>query len=262
MNAVIIQARMSSTRLPGKSMKTLSGKPLLWHVIDRVSRSRKAKRIIVATSTQSEDDAIEKFCRESGTACYRGSLDNVLERYYEAARVYGVETIVRITADCPLIDPEIIDRCVSSFEQSGADYVSNVAPGPRTFPRGLDTEVFSFSVLEKAYRQGREPYEQEHVTPYIVENKRGEFSIGQTVVADEAYAGNFRLVVDYPADYAVLQKLYDVFYEDGAIISVPAVIEFLRTHPDLASRNVEGKPAHIRRGRTCSGEQKPLPPRV
>lgn len=236
MTTSIIQARMSSTRLPGKVMKPLSGKPMLWHVIQRVSRAKKAGTIVVATSTQRDDDPIARACRLSDTRCYRGPLDNVLERCYGAAKVYGADTVVRITADCPLIDPDAIDRCISRFEESGADYVSNVYP-TRTAPKGLDVEVFSFRALETAFCEAQDAYEKEHVTPYIWENKKGGFRISPPGVADSAVDSKIRLVVDYPKDYELLTLLYDRFYRADAIINLSRVAAFLKRHPDIAAIN-------------------------
>lgn len=245
MTAIIIQARMGSTRLPGKIMKNLAGKPMLWHVMGRCLKSKAADRVIVATTTNTEDDAVEKFCQENNFLYHRGSADNVLERYYEAARKFGADAIVRVTSDCLLIDPAIIDRCILAFQKSGADYISNVVPGERTFPRGLDVEAFKFAALEKAHREASENYEKEHVTPHIWENKKNEFKIGATIQAAPEYARNYRLTVDYPEDFELIEKIYSKFFVPGEIISVPDAIKFLDQNPELLKIN-----AHC--------EQKPL----
>ena len=173
MTGVIIQARMSSSRLPGKALMLLSGEAVLYHVVERTRRARCADIIIVATTEEPEDDKVAAFCAKRGYVCFRGPRDNVLERYFEAARTWRLDTVVRVTSDCPLIDPAIIDLCVERFQTSECDYMSNTAPGERSFPRGLDVEVFTFVALERADREAREPYEREHVTPYIHENKKG-----------------------------------------------------------------------------------------
>ncbi|MEK7642652.1 MAG: NTP transferase domain-containing protein, partial [Patescibacteria group bacterium] len=141
MTGIIIQARMGSTRLPEKVMKDLSEKPSLWHTVERCRKSKKADIVIVATTTESADDKIANFCEENRIACYRGSLKDVLDRFYETASKFKLTTIIRANSDCPLIDPETIDRCVEEFEKLGVDYISNVVPGERTFPRGLDCEI-------------------------------------------------------------------------------------------------------------------------
>ncbi|MDO8620290.1 MAG: glycosyltransferase family protein [bacterium] len=238
MKAILIQARMGSTRLPGKSMKLLSGKPLLWHVVARCKRAKKADVVVVATSRNSEDDAILKFCASENIPCYRGSHDNVLSRYYETAKHLGAETIIRITSDCPLIDPALIDQCIEAFEKGGVDYVSNVNP-VRTFPRGLDVEVFSFNALSRAHKEATADYEREHVTPYLWQNKNNQFTIGEPIVATSSYLRPYRLCVDYQEDFDVVERIYREFYEEGEIIPTLSAIAFLDTHPEVASLNRE-----------------------
>src|SRR3989344_3642737 len=215
MTAIIIQARMGSSRLSGKIMKMLAGKPALWHVVERCRKSKMADKVIVATTVNPEDDVVEKFCLENKILYYRGSSENVLERYYEAAKEAGADTVVRITSDCPLADPSVIDSCIEVFQKSGADYVSNVEPGERTFPRGLDVLVFGFSALEKSYKEADSDYEKEHVTPHIWKNKKGEFKIGPTVTASPEYARDYRLTVDYQDDFRLMEKIYCGFYKEG-----------------------------------------------
>lgn len=228
---------MSSNRLPGKVLKDLCGKPLLSHVIMRARESKLADQVIVATSSEKNDDPVAALCESVSVPCYRGSLDNVLERYLGAAKDFKATTIVRITSDCPLIDPDIIDRCLLAFGTSGADYISNVAPGPRTFPRGLDVEVFSFRVLEQAEREAKEAYDKEHVTPFMWQNKKGEFKIGATVLAPAEYARPYRLCVDYEDDYALMERIYKRFYTEEAPIDVPALLAFLDVHPEWLAGN-------------------------
>ncbi len=237
MTAIIIQARMGSTRLPGKIMKDLSGKPALWHVVNRVSKAKKFDQVVVATTLNPEDDLVEKFCKENNFLLYRGSSSNVLERYYETAVHYGADTIVRITSDCPLIDPRVIDRCIEAFNKEHCDYISNCVPGGRTFPIGLETEVFSFTALKRANKEATEDYEKEHVTPYIWENKRKEFSIGNKVIATSDYRRPYRIGLDYPEDYELMENIYKHFYRSGEIINVPEVLLFLDKHPEIVKIN-------------------------
>ncbi|MBI3046072.1 MAG: glycosyltransferase family protein [Candidatus Harrisonbacteria bacterium] len=237
----IIQARMGSTRLPGKILKDLAGKPQLWHVVNRVRRSRYIDKVIVATTIAPEDDATEKFCRENNFLYFRGSVENVLERYYETAKKYGAtagDTVVRITADCPLIDPKIIDLCLEAFKKDNYDYISNVFSGERTFPRGLDCEIFSFRAIEKAFREATSAYDKEHVDPYIMDNKKGEFKIGPIVIAPPKYARNYRLTVDFPEDFELMELIYKKFYKGGGqIISVLEVLTYLDENPKFALMN-------------------------
>jgi spore coat polysaccharide biosynthesis protein SpsF len=238
---IIIQARMGSGRLPGKVLRDLVGFPMVYHVVERCRFAKCAANVIVATTTLLEDDAIVGACERFVIPYSRGSSENVLERYYDAARQYKSSVIVRVTADCPLIDPFIIDECVKKFYESEADYISNVSDkdaSERTFPRGLDVEVFSFAALEKAYRNATEQYEKEHVTPYIWENKKNEFRIGSSVSASSEYARDYRLTVDYPEDFELMEIIYERFYKSGTIIFVPEVISFLSHNPEIAAINI------------------------
>lgn len=233
---IIIQARMGSGRVPGKVLKDLSGFPVLYHVVERCRKAQKADDIIVATTTLSGDDVVVDFCKESGISYFRGSEDNVLKRYYDCARHFESCIIVRVCSDCPLIDPFIVDECIKNFYKiPRIDYISNILI--RTFPRGLDVEVFSFDALERAHNNAQEKYEKEHVTPFIWENKRNEFNVGEPLRASSEYARNYRLTVDYPEDFEFMEKIYGTFYEHGKIISVLDVISFLDSNPDIANIN-------------------------
>ena len=149
----IIQARMGSTRLPGKVLMGVNGRTLLAYQLDRISKSKKLNKVVIATSTLEKDDVIEAFCKDYGVDCYRGSENDVMSRYYECAKKYNPDTVVRMTADCPLIDPEIIDKVVQKFKDNNVDYCANTVP-PETskFPDGSDIEVFSMKALERANR--------------------------------------------------------------------------------------------------------------
>ncbi len=162
----IIQARVGSTRLPGKVMKPLLGDPMLSIVVRRVARARTVDEVVVATTTLPEDDAIAALAASEGWALERGSETDLLERYLEAARAHEADVVVRITSDCPIIDPEVIDRTVAAFRDGDVDYASNTLE-PRTYPRGLDVEVVSAGALELAGREDRDPAWREHATPYI-----------------------------------------------------------------------------------------------
>ena len=257
MTGIIIQARMSSTRLPGKVMLPLAGKEVLWHVVKRCMHCREAGIVIVATSTEKKDDAIESYCQKNRFDVFRGDLNDVLSRYYDAATYFKLDTIVRVTSDCPLIDPFIIDESVKLFRsaktpptppyQGGdkskhplltkegrgeVDYVSNCLK--RTFPRGLDCEVFSYAMLHQAAANAAGNLEREHVTPWIVQH-------GATLPysVPQEYEGEFRLTIDEECDYQLLQKIYNHFYREDEIIEVKNVIVYLRTHPELIRLNQE-----------------------
>lgn len=165
----IIQARMGSTRLPGKVMKKMFGRTVLSHVIERVKQSEEINEIVIATSTLEQDEVISKEAKKCGVNCFRGSEDDVLSRYYFTAKENNADAVVRITTDCPLIDPSIIDKIINNYKKNSYNLVTNagIDTSQRKYPRGLDTEVFSIKDLEKAFSNAIESYQREHVTPYI-----------------------------------------------------------------------------------------------
>lgn len=200
---------MGSTRLPGKVMLDLCGKTVLEHVINRVKKVKNIDEIIVATTNKSSDDIIEEVALKCGTKTFRGSEEDVLSRYYHAAKKNGADVVVRITSDCPLIDPEITGKIVDYYliNKHKFDYVSNTIV--RTFPRGLDTEVFSFEALERAFNQARLQNEREHVTPYIWDNPH-EFSLGY--YKNDVDYSNYRWTLDTEEDYKLIKKIYEYLY--------------------------------------------------
>lgn len=230
---IIIQARMSSTRLPGKVLKKLAGREMLWHVVQRCRQAKKADTVIVATSTDASDDQIQEFCEREQVEYCRGDLNNVLKRFAECARKHSLDTIVRVTSDCPFIDPQIIDDTLVAFETAGVDFVSNSLH--RSFPRGLDAEVFSAAILEEAHVHARTEEEKEHVTPYITSHaKTMAFEV------PHEYEGNFRLTVDEQRDYELAVHLYERFFEsEKSIIDVKHVIDYLHKNPDVAAMNTD-----------------------
>ena len=204
----IIQARMGSSRLPGKSLAEIEGRPMLWHVIQRVKRARLVDRVVVATSTAPADDAIEKMCRENDVPCHRGSENDVLDRFYHAARAEKAAQVVRITADCPLIDPEVIDRVVRRFQRGDLDYASNAMV--RSYPDGLDTEIFSFSALERAWHEASKTSEREHVTPYLRSEK---FRTANVENDSTSLYQHYRWTVDEAEDLEFIRAVYKAFRE-------------------------------------------------
>jgi spore coat polysaccharide biosynthesis protein SpsF len=164
----IIQARMGSSRLPGKVLTDICGETMLARVVDRVRRSKLINEVMVATTDQAADDAIVAECKKFSVPVSRGDQDDVLSRYFRAAQLSKAEIVVRITSDCPLIDPEVVDKTIAAFLEKRPDYASNCLQ--RTYPRGLDTEVISFTALSRAWQIAHKSYEREHVTPYIIEH--------------------------------------------------------------------------------------------
>jgi spore coat polysaccharide biosynthesis protein SpsF (cytidylyltransferase family) len=231
--AAIIQARMGSTRLPGKVMLEISGRPILWHVIDRVSKSKLIDGLIVATTVNSEDDLIEKFCNQIQIPVFRGSEDDVLDRYYQCARKFNVENIVRITADCPLHDPSVIDLVIERYRQGNYDYVSNTVPP--TYPDGIDVEVFSFKALDSAWRNASLVSEREHVTPYIKKH-RDIFKINNVVNKEDL--SFYRWTLDQAEDLEFIQKIHKKFEEIHMDeFYMQDIIELLHKYPELANIN-------------------------
>jgi len=235
----IIQARMGSTRLPGKVMMKINGQPMLWHVINRLSCSKLINKIVVATTKSSGDKIIADFCSKNGIDCFRGSQENVLDRYYKAALKYKAETIVRITADCPLIDPDITDKVIRGYlNHSYFAGASNVVK--RTYPRGLDTEVFAFKVFKQAWEKAKSRDHREHVTKYIYEHpdKYKIFSI-----EDKQDNSSLRWTVDENRDLLFLRKVYARLQSGNNIFKTPQVIRLLERDPLLfdINRNVKQK---------------------
>ena len=227
----IIQARMNSSRLPGKVLADLAGRPLLWHVVERVQRAQTVQRVMVATSTNPADDTIADFCRMHEISLYRGSETDVLDRYYQAAQGCGAQTIVRITGDCPLIDGAIIDAVVRKLFQTGADYATNTLYS--TYPDGLDAEAFSFAALETAWHDARLPAEREHVTPYF--RTSGRFRIANVSTNNAVHAWQMRWSVDENRDLDFARAIFARF--DQRCFAYEDILELLRQAPELAELN-------------------------
>jgi len=232
----IIQARLGSTRLPGKACLDLAGRPMLTHVIERSSRSRLIGDLIVATTTSADDLAIVRLCAEMNVRVYCGHENDPLERYYQAARLYGADHVLRLKGDCPLIDPQIIDQAIDLHLTSTADYTSNTLQ--RTYPVGLDVEILSRATLDKVWREAGLRSEREHITLYIAKHAN-DFRISHLTQSENMSAK--RWTADYPEDYQLLQRIFDTLYPGNPRFGTPAVLDFLAEHPELENLN-----AHIR----------------
>jgi spore coat polysaccharide biosynthesis protein SpsF len=206
----IIQARMGSTRLPGKVLLPLLGEPMVKRVVRRVGRARTPDVVVVATSSAPVDDPIAARAAAEGWPLTRGSEVDVLDRYLQAARTFGAEVVVRVTADCPLIDPAVVDRTIEEFMKAGVDYASNVLP-PRTFPRGLDVEVIARSALERAGREDHDPAWREHVTPYIYGHPE---TFRLLRVPSEDDHSDQRWSVDTAEDLELIERIYEALGRD------------------------------------------------
>ena len=228
----ILQARFSSSRLPGKVLKPILGKAMLLHQIERIQHSQMIDKLVVATSTNPSDDNIEKMCLNNNIEVFRGDLDNVLDRFYQAALPYKPENIVRLTGDCPLIDPLIIDNVIDLCIRGEFDYVSNALEP--TFPDGLDVEAFKFSALETAWKEAFLPSHREHVTPFIYQNPE-RFRI-------DNYRNNIdlsylRWTVDLPQDFELVRQIYEALYRQNPKFTTQDILTFLHNNPSLLQIN-------------------------
>jgi spore coat polysaccharide biosynthesis protein SpsF len=237
MNVVaIIQARMGSTRLPGKVLLDLCGRSVLAHVVTRAMAAPHIDRVVVATTALAADDAIEAEAERRGARIYRGSEHDVLSRYYHAAIREQADVVVRITADCPLIDPELVGAMVAKFvSRKGServDYLSNTLK--RTFPRGLDAEVLSIAALEHAWRETASPEDREHVTPYLYRHPE-RFRLENHAGARDA--SHLRLTLDTAEDWALIHRVVQALDGGTRIVRTEEVVRFLDEHPEIAALN-------------------------
>lgn len=230
--SAIIQARMSSTRLPGKVLKELYGINVLEHVVNRVISAKQIDNVIVATTNLDVDLAIINECQKIGVDYFVGDSDNVLQRYYEAARYFNAQTIIRITSDCPCISPNIISQMIESYLIKQPDYLSNTIQ--RSFPRGLDVEMFSFVALEQAYKNATKEYEKEHVTPYIYQNP-DKFKIES--FHSEIDNIKYRWTLDTEEDWQLIEKIYSYLYKNNYIFEYEDILDLFVRYPDLIKIN-------------------------
>lgn len=235
--AAIIQARMGSTRLPGKVMKNLYGKTILAHDIERIKQSKLINDIVIATTESKVDDVIAEEAFNNGAKIYRGSEEDVLSRYYEAAVENKSDVIVRITSDCPLIDPYVTDEIIQFYLENNYDLVTNAGAdlSQRTYPRGLDVEVFSFKVLKDAYVNAKEKYQREHVTPYIYENSQNVYFYKYS----ENYS-KYRWTLDTEEDFELINAIYTRLYNGSHNFYLEDIVELFNKEPILFKIN-----AHI-----------------
>ena len=227
----IIQARMGSSRLPNKTMKLIDEKiPMLEQVIDQIKFCKEFDKIVVATTTNKEDNEIFDFVKKLKIPCFRGSEKDLLDRYYMCAKNFSLKTIVRITSDCPLIDPEITDKIVSEFKSNKYDFTSNTIK--RTYPRGLDVEVFSFTALEEAWKNAKLPSEREHVTPYIKKSNNQYLCLNVENTND---LSNLRLTVDREEDFKLIRIILSEI--STRPILMDDIIKLLKRKPELIEIN-------------------------
>lgn len=238
MIVAIIQARMSSRRLPGKVLAPLVGRPMLALQLERVARSR-VDGIVVATSERAEDDAVAALAAKEGFRCHRGDLDDVLDRFYQAAFACAAEHVVRLTADCPLADHRLIDAVLELHLREANDYTSNTRK--RFFPHGADVEVVRFGALRTAWREASAPHEREHVTPYIYE-RPASFRLGSLDSNEDNSC--YRLTVDYAEDLRLIEAVFAELYARNPDFSIRDVVELLKRRPELLEINAGRNPGY------------------
>ncbi len=230
----ILQARVSSSRLPSKVLKLLLGEPMIIRQIERESNISCINKLVVATSKDKSDDPLVELLENRGIEVFRGSLNDVLDRYYNAAIKYNADHIVRLTGDCPLADPAIIKRTVEKHLSTGTDYTSNCFPP--TYPDGLDVEVVKFSALEEAWKYAELPSEREHVMPYI-RNRPEIFSSSN--VEFEKDLSKHRWTVDELEDFVFVEQIYKELYSKNKIFNMSDILEFLDKNPSLKEINYQ-----------------------
>ena len=231
--AAIIQARTTSTRLPEKILKKLpyaSNITVLEQVIRRLKISKKLDDIIIATTTEKTDDKIIDIAKKEDIIYFRGSKEDVLLRYYLTAKENDIDLVVRVTSDCPCIDAQIVDVVISEHLKINADYTSNSLI--RTYPHGLDVEVFNFDALEKAYKDAKEDYEREHVTPYINRNPQ-KFIVNIVKAPKELYAPDIRVTLDTEEDYTLLCAVFDYLYPKNKYFAAYDIVNLFKEKPWL-----------------------------
>ncbi len=232
MITAIIQARTGSRRLPEKVLQPIAGKPLIEHVVRRTEAAQRVGQVVLATTTQPADDRLAAWAEAYGVACFRGSEDDVLDRYYQAAQAYDAEVVVRITGDCPLIDPAVIDATIGLFLSGDYAYINNIMQ--RTYPDGLDTEVMTLAALETACQEAKRPSEREHVTPFI---QKHPSRFPQAGLCHPKNLSTYRWTVDEPADLTFVSRVYHALYATDPLFGMEAVVGLLARQPDLLQIN-------------------------
>lgn len=231
---IFVQARMGSTRLPGKVLKQVLGRPLLSYLVERLKDVKNAQGFLILTTISPKDDVIVEFCEKEKIPYFRGPENDVLARYYQAALKWKPDAIVRTTADCPLTDPEIIDQIISAFvdAKTPLDYLSNVLE--RSYPKGLDCEIFSFKALERAFKETDDPYNREHVSPYFYRNPE-QFSI-KNIALPKDYS-KYRWTVDTKEDFELIEKMIEDLYPKNPHFRFHDMLKLLEKHPEWSHIN-------------------------
>jgi len=234
---IVVQARMSSTRFPGKVLKPILGKSLLSRMIERLQMIKHVATIVIATSDAEQDDIIETEANNIGVPCFRGSLSNCLDRHYQAGKKYNSDLVIKIPSDCPLIDPRIIDLVLDQyFARPGKyDFVNNLHPA--TWPDGNDVEIMTMACIEKAWKEASRPLELEHTTPYIWENPDKFRILNVEWPAGLDYSMSHRFTIDYPEDYEFINRVYEELYPRKHDFSCDDILQLLDEQPEIYQIN-------------------------
>jgi spore coat polysaccharide biosynthesis protein SpsF len=235
---VVVQARTGSTRLPGKVLMPLAGRPLLYRMLERVLAANTPSRVIVATTTDESDDVVERIAKATGVDCFRGHPTDLLDRHYHAATAFDADAVVKIPSDCPLIDPAIIDRVIDEYatHAGGVDFVSNLHPP--TYPDGNDVEVMSRRVLETAQIEATEPHHREHTTPFIWEQPDRFRCRNVAWESGLDFSSTYRWTIDYIEDYQFLCAVYEALWTEARpIFTMSDVLSLLDAEPEVARLN-------------------------
>ena len=233
----IVQARVGSSRLPGKVLLPLAGRLLLVRMVERVRRAHRAGTVVVATTTEAADDAVAACCAAHGIACFRGDALDLLDRHYQTARHFGADVVLKIPSDCPLIDPAVIDQVLGVYlkKPDQYDFVSNLHPA--TFPDGNDVEVMRFEALQTAWHTARRPLEREHTTPYFWENP-DRFRLANVAWATgQDLSMSHRWTIDYPEDYEFIKAVYEALHPSKPDFGLDDILRLLENRPDIAQLN-------------------------
>lgn len=234
---IVIQARTGSSRLPGKILLPLAGKPLLFRMYERILAAKVNKDVVIATTNEKEDDEVEKLCGDYGMKCFRGHETDLLDRHYKAALAFGADHVAKIPSDCPLICPNVIDRVANYYfdNEDKFDFVSNLHPA--TYPDGFDVEIMPSSILEDAWKNATKDFEREHTTPFIWEHPE-RFRIGNVEWETGLdFSMTHRMTIDYPEDYEFISAVYDKLYTENSIFTLCDIMMMLDKNPELLELN-------------------------
>lgn len=235
--SIVVQARMSSSRLPKKVLLPILGESLLYRMIERLQQIKHKASIVIATSENAEDDVIQDFCQAKNITCFRGSLNNLLDRHYQVGVLTNADIVIKIPSDCPLIDPRIVDKVLDFyFENEGKyDFVSNLHPA--TYPDGNDVEIMTFDALKKTWQEATRPLELEHTTPYFWENPDKFRLANVTWETGLDYSMSHRFTIDYYADYLFIKKVFEELYPQNPAFSLEDILSLLQEKPEIYEIN-------------------------